>query len=170
MRFPSRCLALRVARQIVEIGIDHLAMSTEEAAALLHGAGATVSAAETEELVNRTEGWPAGLYLAALAIKSGAPATGFSFRGDDRLVDDYLRSELLARLSPSQGRFLISTAILDQMSGPLCDAVLGGNGVGADARGARATQPTGGPARSPRRVVPLPPPPARAAPGRAQTR
>ncbi len=125
---PIPVSPLRVDRRIVEIGTDDLAMSTDEAAALLHGAGATVSAAETEELVNRTEGWPAGLYLAALAIKSGAPASGFSFRGDDRLVDDYLRSELLSRLSPSQGRFLISTAILDQMSGPLCDAVLGGTG------------------------------------------
>jgi LuxR family transcriptional regulator, maltose regulon positive regulatory protein len=125
---PIPVSRLRVARQIVEIGMDHLAMSTDEAAALLRGAGATVSAAETKELVRRTEGWPAGLYLAALAIKSGAPATGFSFTGDDRLVDDYLRSELLARLSPSQARFLVRTAILDQMSGPLCDAVLGRKG------------------------------------------
>ena len=125
---PIPMSRLRVARQIVEIGMDHLAMSTEEAAALLRGAGVTMSAAETNELVRRTEGWPAGLYLAALAIKSGAPATGFSFTGDDRLVDDYLRSELLARLSPSQTRFLVHTAILDQMNGPLCDAVLGSNG------------------------------------------
>src|SRR5215212_5447083 len=125
---PIPVSRLRVARQIVEIGMDHLAMSTNEAAALLGGAGATVSAAETEELVRRTEGWPAGLYLAALAMKSGAPATGFSFTGDDRLIDDYLRSELLARLSPSQTRFLVRTAILDQMNGPLCDAVLGSKG------------------------------------------
>jgi LuxR family transcriptional regulator, maltose regulon positive regulatory protein len=125
---PIPVSRLRLARQIAEIGIDHLAMSTDEAAALLRGAGATVSAAETNELVKRTEGWPAGLYLAALAIKSGARATGFSFTGDDRLVDDYLRTELLARLSPSQARFLMRTAILDQMSGPLCDAVLGGKG------------------------------------------
>jgi LuxR family transcriptional regulator, maltose regulon positive regulatory protein len=125
---PIPVSRLRVARQIVEIGMDHLAMSTDEAGALLRGAGATVSAADTKELVRRTEGWPAGLYLAALAIKSGAPATGFGFTGDDRLVDDYLRSELLARLSPSQARFLVCTAILDQMTGPLCDAVLGSTG------------------------------------------
>ena len=125
---PIPLSRLRVARQIVEIGTDHLAMSTDEAATLLREAGATVSAAETKELVRRTEGWPAGLYLAALAIKSGTPATGFTFTGDDRLVDDYLRSELLARLSHSQARFLVRTAILDQMTGPLCDAVLDSKG------------------------------------------
>jgi LuxR family maltose regulon positive regulatory protein len=125
---PIPVSRLRVDRRIVEIETAHLAMSRDEAAALLRGAGVTVSAAEIEELVKRTEGWPAGLYLAALAIKSGGPAAGFSFTGDDRLVDDYLRSELMARLLPSQVRFLVRTAILDQMSGPLCDAVLGGTG------------------------------------------
>ncbi|WP_328522596.1 LuxR C-terminal-related transcriptional regulator [Kribbella sp. NBC_00359] len=117
---------LRVGRRIVEIGVDDLAMDDAEAAALLRLAGAEVSAAEIDELVRRTEGWPAGLYLAALAIQSGSPATGFSFSGDDRLVDDYLRSELLARLSPAQADFLVRTSILDRMSGPLCDAVIGG--------------------------------------------
>ena len=76
--------------------------------------------------MQRTEGWPAGLYLAALAIQSGSPAAGFSFSGDDRLVEDYLHSELLARLSRSQVSFLVRTSILDRMSGPLCDAVTGG--------------------------------------------
>jgi LuxR family maltose regulon positive regulatory protein len=97
---PIPVSRLRLDGQIAEIGIDHLAMSTDEAAALMRGAGATLSAAETKELVKRTEGWPAGIYLAALAIKSGAPATGFSFTGDDRLIDDYLRSELLAGSHP----------------------------------------------------------------------
>src|SRR6185503_7983066 len=81
---PIPVSRLRVARQILEIGMDHLAMSTDEAAALLRGGGAAVSADETKELVTRTEGWPAGLYLAALAIKSGGLPTGFGFTGDDR--------------------------------------------------------------------------------------
>ena len=122
---PIPMSRLRLAHEIVEIGMDHLAMSTDEATALRRGAGVTVSLAEAKELVKRTEGWPAGLYLAALAIKYGKPATGFRFTGDDRLVNDYFRSELLARLSPSQTRFLVRTAILDRMSGPLCDAVVG---------------------------------------------
>ena len=125
---PLPLSRLRVGRRIVEIGIDQLAMTHTEAAVLLRQAGAAVSSAETDELVRRTEGWPAGLYLAALAIGSGRPATGFSFTGDDRLVEDYLRSELLARLSPAQASFLVRTSILDRMSGPICDAVIGGTG------------------------------------------
>lgn len=123
---PLPLSRLRVGRQILEIGVDDLAMGNAEAAALLGLAGAEVSPAEVDELVRRTEGWPAGLYLAALAMQPGSPATGFSFTGDDRLVDDYLRSELLARLSPDQASFLVRTSILDRMSGPLCDRVLGG--------------------------------------------
>src|SRR5262249_46062629 len=79
---------------------------------------------QTDELVERTEGWPTGLYLAALAIESGMPAPGFTFSGDDRFVDDYLRSELLSHLSSSEVRFLVRTSILEQMCGPLCDALL----------------------------------------------
>ena len=123
---PIPLSRLRMDSRMVEIGVDDLAMAGQEAAALLRQAGANVSAPEADELVKRTEGWAAGLYLAALAIRSGSPATGFSFSGDDRLVEDYLHSELLARLSRSQISFLVRTSILDRMSGPLCDAVIGG--------------------------------------------
>ena len=123
---PIPLSRLRMDRGMVEIGVDDLAMAKQEAAALLRQAGANVSAAEADALVKRTEGWPAGLYLAALAIQSGSPATGLSFGGDDRLVDEYLHSELLGRLSRSQVSFLVRTSILDRMSGPLCDAVTGG--------------------------------------------
>jgi len=123
---PLPLSRLRMGRGIVEIGVHDLAMGGAEAAALLRLAGADVPVAEVDELVRRTEGWPAGLYLAALAMRSGSPVTGFGFTGDDRLVDDYLRSELLARLSPAQANFLVRTSILDRMTGPLCDAVVGG--------------------------------------------
>jgi LuxR family transcriptional regulator, maltose regulon positive regulatory protein len=123
---PIPVSKLRMDSRILEIGVDHLAMTSDEAAALLRRAGADVSAAEVDQLVTRTEGWAAGLYLAALAIQSGAPATGFSFTGDDRLVEDYLRSELLDRMSHTQVSFLVRTSILDRMTGPLCDAVTGG--------------------------------------------
>jgi LuxR family transcriptional regulator, maltose regulon positive regulatory protein len=121
---------LRMERRLLEVGVDQLAMTDEEAAVLLREAGADVSVAEAAELVTRTEGWPAGLYLAALAIRSGAPVSGFGFTGDDRLVDDYIRSELLARLTTSQLGFLIETSILERLTGPLCDAVLAGRGSG----------------------------------------
>ena len=68
------------------------------------------------------------MYLAALAMRDGSPAEGFTFTGDDRLMGDYLRSELLTRVSSSQASFLMRTSVLDRMSGPLCDAVLGGKG------------------------------------------
>jgi LuxR family maltose regulon positive regulatory protein len=79
------------------------------------------------ELVGRTEGWPVGLYLAALAVKAGGsrPDAGFAFTGDDRFMADYLRQELLARLPPGLVLFLTRTAVLDRMCAPLCDAVLG---------------------------------------------
>jgi LuxR family maltose regulon positive regulatory protein len=116
---------MRVERKVVEIGVGDLAMATGEATALLRYAGADLSAEQIGELVDRTEGWPAGLYLAALAIESGLPAPGFTFTGDDRFVDDYLRSELLTHVSSAEVRFLVQTSILDRMCGPLCDALLG---------------------------------------------
>ena len=79
---------------------------------------------DVEELVRRTEGWPVGLYLAALAVKAGGSHedVGVTFSGDDRFMSDYLRSEFLDRVSRSDVTFLTRTSILDRMSGPLCDA------------------------------------------------
>ena len=79
------------------------------------------------ELVRRTEGWPAGLYLGALASRAGGAPTGIgvTFTGDDRYMGDYLRSEFLDRVSPADVSFLTRTSILERMCGPLCDATLG---------------------------------------------
>ena len=111
---------------MVEIGADELAMDRHEAQALLEGAGVGLTDADVDELVGRTEGWPVGLYLAALAVKAGGPRTAVrpAFTGDDRFMADYLRSELLAHLPQPRVAFLTRTAVLDRMSGPLCDAVL----------------------------------------------
>jgi LuxR family maltose regulon positive regulatory protein len=78
------------------------------------------------ELHRRTEGWPAGLYLAALYLREGGSFTSaaVSFGGDDRLVSDYLESEFLSRISRQQRVFLTRTAVLERMCGPLCEAVL----------------------------------------------
>jgi LuxR family maltose regulon positive regulatory protein len=122
---PLPTSRLRVDRRIVELEAHDLAMTRDEAAALLRLAGARVTDEQAAELWRHTEGWPAGLYLAALAIRSGAPPTAVGFRGDDRLVADYLRSEVLARMSRAQTRFLTRTSILERVSGPLCDAVAG---------------------------------------------
>jgi LuxR family transcriptional regulator, maltose regulon positive regulatory protein len=129
---PVPTALLRARGAIVEIGVDDLAMDSREAAALLEGAGVRLAEAEVAELLRRTEGWPVGLYFAALALKSGRqPDTaGFPFTGDDRLMADYLRSELLAHLSPSTVAFLTRTSVLDRMCGSVCDAVVDGKGSG----------------------------------------
>ena len=81
---------------------------------------------EVAELHRRTEGWPAGLYLAALYLREGGPLAGaaVSFGGGDRLVSEYMESEFLARISRRQRAFLTRTAVLERMCGPLCEAVL----------------------------------------------
>ena len=83
--------------------------------------------------MRRTEGWPAGLCLAALAARSEPdPARALRrFGGSNRLVVDYLRDELTAALPRDRMRFLMRTSILDVLSGPVCDATLGTNGSGA---------------------------------------
>jgi LuxR family transcriptional regulator, maltose regulon positive regulatory protein len=117
---------LRAQGGIVEIRADDLVMSDCEAAALLSGAGIEAGVHDVDALVQRTEGWPAGLYLAALAMRAGSPRAeaGFSVTGDDRFVGDYLRSELLDRVSGAEVAFLTRTSILDRLCGGLCDAVV----------------------------------------------
>ena len=126
-KVPLPTARLRAQGGIVEVGADDLAMSPEEASSLLEGAGVKPDVASTSELVQRTEGWPTGLYIAALAIRAGTRQSevGFTFTGDDRYMGDYLRSELLDRVSDSEVSFLTRTAVLDRMCGSLCDAILG---------------------------------------------
>jgi LuxR family maltose regulon positive regulatory protein len=116
----------RAHGSVQEIGVRDLRLDEREAKLLLDAAGVKLDAAELTELTERTEGWPAGLYLAALSIRAGAPsassAAGFS--GDDRFVSEYFRLELLDRLPAPEARFLTYTSVLDRMSGGLCDAVL----------------------------------------------
>ena len=131
---PLPMALLRAHGQVMEIGVAELAMDQREAHALLQATGVELSDQETTVLLGRTEGWPAGLYLAMLALKAGGQrrTAGFAVTGDDRFIADYLRSELLAHLAPDVVRFLTRTAVLERMSGPLCDAVLevkGSSGV-----------------------------------------
>ena len=125
---------LRAHRRVVEVGPRELQMTRVEAAEDLGGLGRRP--VDVELLVQRTEGWPAGLYLAALSLRE-QPDRDHAvarFAGDDRLVADYLRDELLAGLPPERLRFLTSTSVLAELSGPLCDAVLGRPGSGATLR------------------------------------
>jgi LuxR family transcriptional regulator, maltose regulon positive regulatory protein len=131
---PSlRIARLRAEGKLLEIGPGDLSLTRQEAASVLRGAGLALGEDDVTELYGRTEGWPAGLYLAALYLKEGGTAASApaSFGGDDRLVSEYLESELLARVSPQQRTFLTRTAVLERMCGPLCDAVLEQSGSAA---------------------------------------
>ncbi len=124
---PALPLARWRAQGLVhEIGVADLRLDEREAERLLEAAGVKLDASELSELTDRTEGWPAGLYLAALSMQAGAvsAAAVAGFTGDDRFVSEYLRLELLSRLPTAETQFLRYTSVLDQMCGGLCDAVL----------------------------------------------
>ena len=130
---PLPTARLRALGGIFEVTADDLAMGPLEAGSLLKGAGVDAEEASLRDLLQRTEGWPTGLYIAALAIKSGTRQSdvGFTFTGDDIYMGDYLRSELLDRMSAAEASFLVRTSVLNRMCGPLCDAILGEQGSGA---------------------------------------
>jgi LuxR family transcriptional regulator, maltose regulon positive regulatory protein len=132
-RPPLPVAVLRVQGRVLELGAEDLAMDDQEGRALLEGAGVGLDDAAVNELVARTEGWPVGLYLAALAHKAGGAGrhAWAGFTGDDRFMADYLWSELLGQLPPELVGFLTRTAVLERMSGPLCDAVLDTTGSNA---------------------------------------
>src|SRR5215467_7802660 len=130
---PLPTARLRAEGGLLEITADNLAMGPPEARSLLHGAGVEADEASLADLLQRTEGWPAGLYIAALAMKSGnrQSAAGFTITGDDIFMGDYLRSELLDQISGAEVSFLTRTSVLDRMCGPLCDTILNEQGSGA---------------------------------------
>jgi LuxR family transcriptional regulator, maltose regulon positive regulatory protein len=130
---PVRIARLRAAGAIVEIGPGDLSLSYAEAASLLRAAGLALGEKDVAELYRRTEGWSAGLYLAALYLREGGslPGAVVSVGGDDRFISDYMESEFLARISSQNRVFLTRTAVLERMSGPLCEAVLELPGAGA---------------------------------------
>ena len=125
--------ALRARGLALEIGPDELSLDEAEARQLLMAAGLDLADAEIAELTEHTEGWSAGLYLAALSAKASGPGIKgvTAFRGDDRFLAEYLRSELLSHLPPDELRFLTRTSVLERMSGPLCDAMLDSSGSAA---------------------------------------
>jgi LuxR family maltose regulon positive regulatory protein len=125
---------LRAHRRLVELRSRDLVMTRGEAALSLTGLG--LRSGDVDMLVQRTEGWPAGLYLAALSLQDQPDRERAlaRFAGDDRLVADYVRDELLAELPRDRLSFLIRTSVLDDLSGPLCDAVLARPGSGGTLR------------------------------------
>jgi LuxR family transcriptional regulator, maltose regulon positive regulatory protein len=117
---------LRADGRLVEVGVEDLALGPPQAYRLLRRAGVRATKIEAAELTDATEGWPVGLYLAALSLQEQRRSTvpPIRFTGDDRFVVDYVRSEVLGRLSRERQRFLTRTSILDRLNGSLCDAVM----------------------------------------------
>jgi LuxR family maltose regulon positive regulatory protein len=121
---------LRSEGRCVEFGPADLAFSPAETRVVLTEMGVVASDDTVTILVRRTEGWPAGVYLAGLAIRAAPDATRAvsALAGDDQYIADYLRDELLARESPETVQFLLRTSVLDQVCGLLGDQVLGSTG------------------------------------------
>ncbi len=127
---PLPLARLRAYGQLSELRAADLRFTTAEAGALLRDVmGLPISAAEADALEQRTEGWAAGLQLAALALHdraSGGDRAAFiaEFTGSNRFVVDYLAGEVLDRLPPHLREFVLRTALLDQLCAELCDAIL----------------------------------------------
>jgi LuxR family transcriptional regulator, maltose regulon positive regulatory protein len=119
---------LRARGQMNEIRTGQLAFSEEEAAILLNETMRLGICPEDLLLLwNRTEGWPAAIYLAALSLQTREDKHGFieSYGGSSRHIVDLLGEEVLANLSDEERTFLLYTSVLRTMTGPLCDAVVG---------------------------------------------
>src|SRR6266702_5669600 len=118
---------LRARGHLTEVRTADLRFTPSEAAAFLNQVmGLPLSAEDIAALERRTEGWIAGLQLAALSMQGHEDAASFirSFTGSHHFVLDYLLEEVLGQQSERMQRFLLRTSILDRMSGPLCDAVV----------------------------------------------
>ena len=131
---PLPVARLRGQGRVTELRQSDLRFSVDEASAFLNKhAGLQLSPEDVAALEARTEGWIAGLQMAALALHSpGATGgrddvSGFvrALTGSDRYILDYLVEEVLKRQPEGVQRFLLRTSILERLTGPLCDAVLG---------------------------------------------
>jgi LuxR family maltose regulon positive regulatory protein len=122
---------IRLSGEVLEIRADDLRFTVEEAGSLLkQTAGIDLALRDVSRIVEKTEGWPAGLYLAALSFQGRADPQTFikDFAGDNRHLVDYLTTEILNRLPVRVRRFLTRTSILERFTSSLCDAVVGEGG------------------------------------------
>jgi len=129
---------LRASGDAVELAGADLALDVTGAELVFAEANVDLSHELAVEVIERTEGWPVGLYLAAVIARTDRGRMA-SVSGDDRFVADYLYHESLMLLPKKTQRFLRRTAVLDQMSAPLCEAVLDGTGAQARLRDLEAT-------------------------------
>ena len=121
----------RARGEMDEIRTEQLAFSEEEADCLLNEKmGLNIGPDDLFVLLERTEGWPAGIYLASLSLQDKEDKHAFiaSFRGSNRYIVGLLGEEVLAGLTEEVRQFLLMTSVLRTMTGPLCDAVTDGEG------------------------------------------
>ena len=128
---PLALARLRARGQLTELRAAELRFTADEATALLRhmaaGAAAALPDAAVAALAARTEGWAAGLQLAALSLRRQDDAAGFvaAFTGSHRYVLDFLAEEVLEQQSEQVRTFLLETSVLERLSGALCNAVIG---------------------------------------------
>ncbi len=125
---PLPIARLRGRGEILEIAAAHLGFSVSEAQTLLNGdQRLRLDPADVSLLVHRTEGWPAGIYLAALSLRHRDDPHEFieNFAGDDRNVVDYLTTEVLTDQPTEVLEFLLVTSVLERLTPGLCDQVTG---------------------------------------------
>ncbi len=123
---PPQIARLRANRRVTELTRGDLAMTRGEARELLARIGLELSPDGLDTLLERTEGWPAALYLAGLHLREqpDTHAAIARFAGDERIVVDYITEELLRQVPSEDVEFLARVSILSRPSGELCDAVL----------------------------------------------
>jgi len=121
---------LRLSGGLGELRASDLAFTLPEATALLAELGLTLREELVERLVERTEGWAAGLRLAGLSLRGETDADAFvaDFAGDDRAVADYLTGEVLAGQTPATRELLLRASIAERVCGGLVDALTGDEG------------------------------------------
>jgi len=122
---PLALHRLRAAGRVSELGPRDLAFTGPELAGLLRAQGVSLSARAASELLELTEGWPVGLRLALSALATGTPSSELPALAEVPEIAEFLRAELLARHPWAVQRFLLRTSVLDQVSSPLADAVVG---------------------------------------------
>ena len=124
---PDWLARVRATGRLTEVSVADLDFDLDETTQLLSAMGVTAQRADAAVIVDHTEGWAVGVYLTALGLRSGervGAGEARVVRGSDRIVADYLRTQVLATLSDDHRQFLTRTSVLDELNGPVCDAVL----------------------------------------------
>ena len=170
---PVGIARLRARGELSELPAEALRFDRPDVATLLNELlGLALTDGELDLLLDRTEGWAAGLYLAGLSLRARDDGAGLvaSFSGEQRHLADYLLEEVLAGRPDELRQFLVRTAVLDRLSAPSVTWRTGASRIARAARRDRAHQPLPDSARRAPPLVPLPPPLPGPAPRRARAR